>query len=1474
METPTSTTTVVPLAPVTPAVTAPTTSQVEAIPSLADARSGPVKAVDRKGKVGKKQRKRDGKGHVKEPATPAPKSSDASKGAPVPKGKEGKQEVPPTKPATAGKDEGAGRDTQILWFPFQINHAQMKYVELLYPSRKVMILRNAEPHPHPLSAWERQCVEDLIYGLIRKDGVIVDIGGSARRHHSQKRDNVWSCSPKLTPADYVRKAMQGTSDGPEQSKLRVCDHTAEACNCVSPDVYMSIHSLYYLSRSLILQLLQRATTHKLYAAHFTFPDPKARLYLGECWYERSASGIVDFHADGNSRPYQHESLQWLSDQYYEEGGFAMAFMSVRTFGHTTVTLFTLCDPKFEVERPVEQERESYMPYNRAILSADYIGEVDMREVFNIKGEVIEPLFEAVRTKGYRFFSLGTVLKVQLPHTSCFYCVPKHAIAKVASYMFGKPRTMSEWALCQSYSRQVLKQLNLTPSEVAALLPIIACLGFTHYLEAEQQAILTYIQPRLSEFDVYNKSLQFNFPHIVQWKWLCALIAAPAFTALVIRALHTQGREPKRQKTDATLSVLGKLWRLAGDAASWLLPKTLRGHMALGVALGFGFVALTRFVTARSDWRALIGRTDPTTRPTTFSTIVPTWHTAYKVTALAGHSWTNRLSPMIRLDANEFVEVLPGPIEFMDVCMDGRELSPIKASAKIWVNGDWVECKPGHGVTLHGIGVPGVVPLLSRVCVHNELVAVNNRGCRYTHSPDEELWHEVYRLLEEHRVLPREESLLEHGRLRPIPLERWLSRFTLARQKLFRKALDHLARGDPQKGYDLVKAFVKREHVMKLVFEHLEDYDPRLIQGKTPVYQVLTGPFTLAWSNYLKKIWGRWYAIKHDLPTKYPPITSASGLDANALGEWFQFALDEIPEGIYWETDASRHDTHVHKTAKKQELREYKRLRPAPRVWAALSTQMKTKGITTHGVWYIVDATMQSGVGNTTCGNTFLVCTGHYGAVLIVVVTRGDPMPKMFILGIGDDIITRAVRALLKYMPDVLEVLHDLGWTVKCQLYTHPFDAEFCSGRFYPSSRGWLFGPRIGRVIAKVFYAKDFYSSANGVKWAKSVALGLWRDTHHIPVLRAWIAVVLHLTQTVRAEPVVDEYKFHVREPADPVPDTWEMCHYLYGLTRGQLEQLEQAILRIPALPAFFNHPWLNHIIKFDLPLEPIKHSRVSNSLASLVDPTAWAAVVVFYRDCVFSPLFEETIRRKRWWVTPAIIGAEVMADMWISGDTWWKSLVYRAAFHGTCHLLPYRIAIAAHSFWNFMVCGGFWFRGKTVDGIIDQVVHWMKTRDWNRLMHATNGNPAPVWGPGQILTLTEERFLRGEILSGVLYWMPYEEPASEGDYSDEDRGETTVYYRYGHTVANRGAPNGLRYCVYEWDYQRPDHSGIDHVAYEMVFDGWTGAWIYWGPLEEAITALTEELEARFQATCSIEPTSHGPMLGWHTFMRHIKFFKP
>lgn len=376
-----------------------------------------------------------------------------------------------------------------------------------------------------------------------------------------------------------------------------------------------------------------------------------------------------------------------------------------------------------------------------------------------------------------------------------------------------------------------------------------------------------------------------------------------------------------------------------------------------------------------------------------------------------------------------------------------------------------------------------------------------------------------------------------------------------------------------------RVFTKVEKLMK----QGADYAPRLVLTVTPQFSSVVGPYLYSLSKWFKN---NYHCRKI--------IMYGPGQTVEAISSWIQMFWDA--GYIFFDIDQSKCDSSYYKIVLETTSEIYKRMYCPKKVYSAIRlAYKKCKIYGNDGLVAAVYGTLVTGSNETTIGNTIKLIIVYIATALTYMTPAEkaefkaqlacdfDPKGKLPLFGIiqaGDDAVMAVSPELLSrgYHP---EDAREYGFrpTAKTGRFC---DLEFLSGCFYPVNGTVKWGPKIGRQIPKIGADIDFEEKS--VEKLRGVVLSMLQQSHHVPVLGAFIRRLEELTRGHAATPLKrndDEWNPKSARCSNAADDTYAFVAERYGLCTVDLAACEQRISKM-GLYDLINDPVINVMIKRDI----------------------------------------------------------------------------------------------------------------------------------------------------------------------------------------------------------------------------------------------------------------------------------------------------
>jgi hypothetical protein len=1069
------------------------------------------------------------------------------------------------------------------------------------------------------------------------------------------------------------------------------------CETCSLPLWAFVDSLHLWKPEEIVSLLRQEFNPSVYSVQYEYRALRGGLHIApgeapEITWERKGSTLV-FQDAAHSGKYTQEVSDWVQAGGLRIGDTTLCCNIVGRVGQCVI--YRLCIQDVPLMLTVDADPLSDTFYGDT--TPDRVG----------MGECVDVKLETIIGPITSMYSAGEILYCKVDDREVY--LPKQAIGVVALWASGKRRNAKLYSDAFNQAKNWLKNTHLSAVERADCLPYIVAFGLLRNINTESKAIGTMSE--MSEACLLHDDattdpfspppaksmIKFRKWYARNQRWVNPMLAVFGAIATYGVAVFNKGKIVHtlagflglRDKFFPSAKPLSPLAKAIGYASSWFVsrPKSLLLARALDHSLDGGVFEMFSLI---ADLANLI----PALKGV--GTIIN-----FFVKGLGKAHLSRAQFPLFEIVAylcslisrlfNSPKVEIAGP--FYVYCARGRVLKPGRPGSKCKIVNTDIEagsatapedgCRVVEGPFHIGLGVRMHYPVIAGHCIHNDEVAVKNRGICDRKPCKAGWWHEVAK--------PLMLVIFDVGPVQATNRLEWLARYPERKRKELDDALgttveDYYA-AVKRKAFTKTECAIKRQvgawgpegelfdekeytASMSLGDEPIAGYDPRLIQGCYPAYVNATGPFAHAYSKACRGEHGH---------TTYGP-----GLTASELDQWLYDAEAHFDEPIaYIDADAVRLDASVPVECIEALNGLYKHVGADEEAMAMFESDVVTHGCTSCGVSYSVPGTVPSGKTTTTCGNTTAVIT-------VVEVALKDIPHKAIVAGDDSGVIV-PLRLYLKALKMLGRTGTLAGFEFKLKASPCRYDMEFCSGRWWPADNrfGFAFGPKPGKLLPKLFYSttKESFGN-NGAGYCKAICLGIKETVAHLPVAREFVDRVLEITMDAKPSKSMTDrlerqrMKHNKRfKPVAQSVDIWEAYTHIYNVGEYDCAEAIEEIRAIDALPNLVDHWVYEAFIAADAPPVGDPPKRGGLSLASGLS---------ILHGCLIwlSPYFEERARaRSPVVVTLAIIGIE--ATNWCKRGNSILGYIPAACLHLYCmfmHLagLP-KFALFIHYLFNLYI---------------------------------------------------------------------------------------------------------------------------------------------------------------------------------------------
>lgn len=279
----------------------------------------------------------------------------------------------------------------------------------------------------------------------------------------------------------------------------------------------------------------------------------------------------------------------------------------------------------------------------------------------------------------------------------------------------------------------------------------------------------------------------------------------------------------------------------------------------------------------------------------------------------------------------------------------------------------------------------------------------------------------------------------------------LSLFPKAKFSLYFREQQSLLDCPLTKRDTMVKAFVKCE---KMPLEE-KNSDPRMIQARTPRFNLEFGTFTRSIEHHLKKVEINGERV----------ITK--GLNQEEKAKLLLRVWRKTRKPVALSFDLSRWDMHVSEEMIKVAHEMYRSLIKDPWFEQLMQAQLRNHGFTTQGIMYKVRGCVMSGDMTTALGNCLLV------TLIVLTYIRQQPQAmqsKIHLVDDGDDHVLIVEEEILQHVEETYPLWwQEVGHELRVDNKTREFhQIQFCQHKPLLTANGWTMCPDPKKVLGSAF----------------------------------------------------------------------------------------------------------------------------------------------------------------------------------------------------------------------------------------------------------------------------------------------------------------------------------------------------------------------------------------------------------------------
>jgi hypothetical protein len=298
------------------------------------------------------------------------------------------------------------------------------------------------------------------------------------------------------------------------------------------------------------------------------------------------------------------------------------------------------------------------------------------------------------------------------------------------------------------------------------------------------------------------------------------------------------------------------------------------------------------------------------------------------------------------------------------------------------------------------------------------------------------------------------------------------------------------------------------------------------------------------------------------------ITMASGMNSSSIGHWMQSVLDDGATAFY-ERDGKNWDSSMQASHAEFRCSLYDCLDPELGKFARQCVDVVGMAPFEGGVLkYKMKGTVKSGHNDTTLGNSLVNAAIAFASMRRLGI-RGS------IIVAGDDLLVATYDDfdIARFMDTEAEY----GITPEARKFSDYRHVTFISG-FWARGAEMAFLPLPGRLVARLWWTISPPGKKRYAAYQRGVARGLLGVCGSLPIVGTWLR---KFDSKGEAERVNKGCNFH-EQTANFSGYGESIMAERYGVSVGDIRDLDSWLQTLPAAPLMVSHPVLDKMMSVDL----------------------------------------------------------------------------------------------------------------------------------------------------------------------------------------------------------------------------------------------------------------------------------------------------
>jgi hypothetical protein len=301
------------------------------------------------------------------------------------------------------------------------------------------------------------------------------------------------------------------------------------------------------------------------------------------------------------------------------------------------------------------------------------------------------------------------------------------------------------------------------------------------------------------------------------------------------------------------------------------------------------------------------------------------------------------------------------------------------------------------------------------------------------------------------------------------------------------------------------------------------------------------------------------------------VTFGSGLDSGGLGRWMSEVHHRFRRPRFIERDGKNWDATMQRFHHNLKLRIYRAFDPRMADFVDRGfTATATGGFGDTVLRYRLDGTVKSGHNDTTLGNSII-----NASIAIEVLAELGIAAEVIV--VGDDLLV-AVEGDTD-LSRVLAMEAEFGIRPEGRVFDSYLDVSFISGCWLRGGDGFIFVPKLGRLLARLWWTCSPPSRRREAEYRRGVVLGLRAAVGDVPLYSDFLVCDEGAVATLPRDYHMWVASFGGAVPSSATAD--DLCAK-YHLTPSELDELGKYLRGLGSTKCLFQHPLAERVCDVDL----------------------------------------------------------------------------------------------------------------------------------------------------------------------------------------------------------------------------------------------------------------------------------------------------